>query len=53
MSCSLSEVMPRAQKRSDFMQSNKSTRRKPHARFFGCLINYPMNMEEPKVCQSL
>jgi hypothetical protein len=53
MSGSLSEVMPRAEKRSDFIRSNKSTRRKHGARFFGCLINYPMNMEEPKICQSL
>jgi hypothetical protein len=50
MSGSLNEVMPRAERRSDFMQSNKSTRRKHCARLSGCLINYQMSMEEPKVC---
>jgi hypothetical protein len=53
MSGSLSEVMPGAEQRSDFMQSNEFTRRKHCARFFGCLINYPMNMEEPTVCPHL
>lgn len=47
---SLSEVMPGAEQRSDFMQSNKFSCRKHCARFFGCLINYPMSMEEPTVC---